>query len=187
MIPSGTGSTCGPVNGPVTGGGRMQFYDYTGPAYFHCFASALQANGDPRDNSNTTQTWCNGTGLGNWNVSRFRKPRHRMCGWRAELNADTLVGRYRWPAYLLFFNFLNEGEDFRSIWRHSPGLYALRHSSEQMEPCDPSIIPWPPVEIRVTATAPLKGHNSRRFTPPVLQYIIQYTRHIYTAHFTNPK
>ncbi len=122
VAPSGTGGTCGATNGPVSQGPSTTYYDYTGPSYWHCFASTLINNGDPIDNNNTTLLWCNGTGTGNWNVSQLQKVAASDAWLQSQLTNNytfPVAGQVSLNGTTATFTNFNEGEDFRSIWRQT--------------------------------------------------------------------
>ena len=123
VIPSGTGSTCGPVNGPFYAGPRpSSWYDYTGPSYLRCFANALTVNADPQDIASAL-TWCSGASTGNWNVNQFLRAAAASAWLQGQLNAYTfpVAGDYTVNGTTAVFNAAidSEGEDFRSIWRNT--------------------------------------------------------------------
>ena len=122
-IPSGTGGTCGPTNGPFYSGPRpASWYDYTGSSYLRAFANALTVNADPIDNASPL-TWCSGALTGNWNVTQFLKCMAADAWLQGQLNSYTfpVAGDMTVNGATATFNtnIDSEGEDFRSIWRHS--------------------------------------------------------------------
>jgi hypothetical protein len=145
VISSGTGSTCGAVNGPFYAGPRpASWYDYTGPSYLHCFTNVLQANGDTQDNNNTTLTWCNGTGTGNWNVSQLQKAAAADAWLQGQLNGYIfpVAGDYTVTGAAATFNtnIDSEGEDFRSIWRHSLDYLLYGNPTTSWNPTTRSVV-----------------------------------------------
>src|ERR1035437_9658078 len=117
-IPSGTGGTCGPVNGPFYNGPRpASWYDYTGPSYLRAFANALTVNADPIDMASPL-TWCSGASTGNWNVTQFLKGAAANAWLQGQLNSYTfpVAGDMTINGAAATFNATidSEGEDFRS-------------------------------------------------------------------------